>query len=146
MRRSLPGRLAFADAWAVEVRPDDPTDPREWARALFRAERLPPLIRWVFAMRNKLEYRLGAKHPGVPEPYTGFPIYQESGNRLMVGVDQVSLSFRVDLIVLPRQARVATAVCLHNRLGRLYWGFVRPLHPSFAHMTLSHLYFDPKPE
>jgi hypothetical protein len=121
----LPG-ASFADSYGWQAA-DAEVDAVPVARALFDA---PP--RWIdalMALRNLLVALIGLK----PAPITGFPVLHQSPDRMVLGLDDHHLDFRI--IVLadgdgtePRRITLGTVVRTHNLLGRAYLAVVIPFH------------------
>jgi len=122
-------RWDFADAYEMTLSAGADDDPMRWAHMLFAA---PP--RWISAtmrLRNALVAPFGLQRPAPAA--TGFPVLASSDREVLLGLDDVHLDFRASILTRERDGRrvvtVSTMVRLHNRLGRAYFGLVRPVHP-----------------
>jgi|tagenome__1003787_1003787.scaffolds.fasta_scaffold20173613_1 hypothetical protein len=122
-------RQDFADAYEMTLPAGADDDPMRWAQSMFAA---PP--RWISAamrLRNALVARFGLQRP--PRPATGFPLLASTDREVLLGLDDAHLDFRASILTRQRNGRpvvtVSTVVRLHNRLGRAYFGIVRPVHP-----------------
>jgi Protein of unknown function (DUF2867) len=98
--------------------------------------RVPRWIRALMAMRNCLVAPLGLK-TGRDKVTTAsrrigiFPVITETPERMVLGLDDRHLDFRVAIEVIPlggarRQVTATTLVCTHTRLGRAYLAIVLP--------------------
>jgi len=120
----------FADAYRV-----GDADPH--LGALAAAQRMTQPLPWVsflLAIRNLLVAPFGLKdgHERLPAGVTRlgiFPLLSESPDRVVLGMDDKHLDFRV-VIDAPGTGEVTgtTLVRTHNRLGRLYLRLVLPFH------------------
>ena len=115
----LPG-WDHADAYEVDaVAPDAPTA----ARALFAVTgrgRLVLGLRDVLVRPLRLEPALGVRDEV-------FSVLHRSPGRVVLGLDDRHLDFRVLVDVLPRQLRCTTGI-RRRPLGRAYFGVVGPFH------------------
>ncbi|MEW6642774.1 MAG: DUF2867 domain-containing protein [Pseudomonadota bacterium] len=120
----------FADAFRV-----DAVDPA--LGAFTAAQRMTRPLPWVsalLALRNLLVAPFGLKHGREPLPggmtrLGIFPLLSESPERVVLGLDDKHLDFRL-VIDAPGTGEVTgtTLVRTHNRLGRLYLRLVLPFH------------------
>ncbi|RST10273.1 DUF2867 domain-containing protein [Streptomyces sp. WAC05374] len=69
-----------------------------------------------------------------------FPVNAVEGGELLLGQDAAHLDFRASLLVEDHSVTLSTVVRTHNRLGRLYFGAVRHVHPYMARMMLRRTY------
>ncbi|MGA4862384.1 DUF2867 domain-containing protein [Streptomyces lavendulocolor] len=65
-----------------------------------------------------------------------FPVMASEGDELLLGQDARHLDFRASLLVGERDVTLSTVVRTHNRLGRLYFGAVRHVHPFMTRLVL----------
>ncbi|ORT56844.1 DUF2867 domain-containing protein [Streptomyces sp. CB03238] len=65
-----------------------------------------------------------------------FPVKAVEGDELLLGEDAGHLDFRASLLVDQEGVTLSTVVKTHNRLGRLYFGVVRQVHPFMARRML----------
>ena len=96
--------------------------------------------RWIGALmrlRNLIVAPLGLKTSGEHEPAPGgligmFPVLSETPERLVAGLDDAHLDFRVVIEIAPRQTgwrvTTTTVVLTHNLLGRSYLALILPFH------------------
>jgi hypothetical protein len=130
----------FIDAWAVEVFPEDPASPADWAHAVFGLAGMPSAVRGLLALRDALVKPFGiGVMDGPAQPFTGFPLLDQGDDEVVLGADDRHLSFRVGLRVQPTEAVVTTTVTVLNWFGHLYWPVVRRFHPLVVKMILRRL-------
>jgi len=115
---------------------------------------MPPWAKTLLAIRNVVVRPLGLKPdgktgaPGRDARVDIFPIIDESADRIVLGLDDRHLNFR---IVLERTAsedgseaatrtgdriRVTTLVRRHNLFGRAYIAAITPFHKAIAAASL----------
>jgi hypothetical protein len=121
--RILPG-YQFADAYKVQA--IHGVDAIASTRMAFA--HLPVWARALMGMRNRLGRLVGLK----PAPRTGFPVIQESSDRVILGFDDKHLDFRVVVAVAGGFATVTTIVRWHNAWGRAYLAAIMPFHRVIA--------------
>ena len=100
--------------------------------------RMPWWIRALMAVRNRLVAPLGLKTGRDRAIATSrrigfFPIVTETPERVVLGLDDKHLDFRIAVDVAKlegarRQTTATTLVRCHNLLGRLYLAAVLPFH------------------
>ena len=132
----------FADAWGAPL-----ADPALTPTEIFlRVTRATP--RWVstaMSIRNRLVRLVGLKDVGALERTNGTPlriygpgdrlgiftVLETNATELLMGIDDHHLDVRVSVLKPPAAGRyvVATAVRIHNRMGRLYMAPVGRMHP-----------------
>lgn len=128
-------RALMSDAYRLIVE-EEALDASTAANRMFG--RMPWWIRALMAMRNRLVTPLGLK-TGCDEAITMsrrigfFPIVTETPERVVLGLDDKHLDFRIAVDVTKlegarRQTTVTTLVRTHNLLGRLYLAAVLPFH------------------
>ena len=83
--------------------------------------------RRVLALRDLAVRPVGLRPAGGGEALL-FPVLEESPQRVVTGLDDRHLDFRVIITVSPGAARCTTVVRRHGRLGRLYFAVVGPFH------------------
>lgn len=98
----------------------------------------PWWIRTLLAMRNRLVAPLGLKTGRETTKISSrrigfFPIITETPERVVLGLDDRHLDFRIAIDVAPlggaqRQITATTLVRTHNLLGRFYLAAVMPFH------------------
>lgn len=134
VRQLLP-EANFADAFSLVV--DDPG--LDAVAAAHRAmERPPGWIVSLMALRDLLVRPLGLRtrhdQPLMrTERIGGFPVLSQTPQRVVMGLDDQHLDFRlaVDVAELDARRREVTATTLvktHNRLGRAYLTLILPFH------------------
>lgn len=133
----------WADAFEVEYG-SGTTDMTSLARQTVGA--MPKWARALLALRNILVAPFGLKADGAtdavrPENQVGmFPILHQSQDRIVLGLDDKHLDFR---IVLERiktgdqhMLRATTLVTRHNLFGRFYISIVTPFHKRIVKSVL----------
>lgn len=119
---------------------------RQAADAVFG--RSPFWIRGLMGARNLIVAPFGLKRPrrfAKPDKSRvgAFPILEESADRLLAGLDDRHLDFRVIVEVKANHGTnlvtVTSLVCTHNLLGRLYLGCVAPFHRRIVPALLRRL-------
>jgi Protein of unknown function (DUF2867) len=140
----LPG-AGFQDAFGVSVA-DTSLTARQAAEAIFGQP--PDWIRGLMAMRNFIVAPLGLKRPNPNEGKRNdrvgiFPVLSDCENRLVGGLDDTHLDFRVIVDVSASRetsfVTVTTLVRTHNLLGRLYLAGVMPFHRTIVRTLLGRL-------
>jgi hypothetical protein len=132
--RPLLSGAQFADAFCITV--DERT-----LNARRAAERMtapgPRWIAWLLALRNRLVAPFGLKTPAAAADSTAntvgiFPVISETSTRLVAGLDDKHLDFRVVVDVEPcdhgQRVTATTLVLTHNLLGRIYLAVILPFH------------------
>jgi hypothetical protein len=120
------------DCWTTPLLPGDPEHPDDWARMLFGGR--PGVLMRLRDLAVKpfgLQVSTTSGHAS-----TGFPRLAFDGDELLLGLDDRHLDFRVGIRVRERTVHVTTTVRIHNRLGRIYWGVVRLVHPVVVRRLL----------
>jgi hypothetical protein len=130
----LPQAL-MSDAYRLVVN-EEGLDASTAANRMFR--RMPWWIRALMVMRNGLVAPLGLKTGREKAMATSrkigfFPIFTETPERVVLGLDDKHLDFRIAVDVAKlegarRQITATTLVRSHNLLGRLYLAAVLPFH------------------
>jgi hypothetical protein len=115
----LPG-WDVADAYVVDSAPQDATAA---ARALFQTTGRG---RAVLRLRDLLVRPLGLE-PALGARHELFPVLHRSADRVVLGLDDRHLDFRVLVDVSHGQVRCTTGV-RRRRLGRAYFAVVGPVH------------------
>lgn len=133
VRALLPG-ASFADAYSLTVA--EPLDAMTAARRAF--ERTPAWIGALMALRNRAVAPLGLKTVAsetldASKMIGFFPLISATPDRVVAGLDDRHLDFRVALDTVPlgggrTQVTAATVVRTRNRWGRLYLAAVLPFH------------------
>jgi hypothetical protein len=133
--RSLLPEADFADAFSLIV--DDPSV--DAVTAATRAIDRPPgwissLMRLRDAIVRPLGLRAGDDASLVRMDRIGvFPVLSRTPERVVLGLDDKHLDFRLAIDVAPLDARrrevvATTLVQTHNRLGRTYLAIILPFH------------------
>lgn len=132
-RAFLPG-AQFADAFTLTVS-DSALDARGAAQRLFGTS--PGWVRGLLKLRDAIVAPLGITTTKavqqVPADRVGmFPVLSETPQRLIAGLDDSHLDFRVLVDVAPAQGgtriTATTVVLTHNWLGRVYLTVIMPFH------------------
>jgi hypothetical protein len=138
----LPG-ADFADAWRL--------DGLAAADALTLAGRAfgssPKWIEALLVLRNLLVAPFGLKTGRTADPSAGpfigiFPIISQRPDRVVMGLDDHHLDFRVVVEIAPSAGRTVAAtattyVRTHNFGGRLYMMVIKPFHRVIVRSMLS---------
>jgi Protein of unknown function (DUF2867) len=124
----------FVDAYSVTV---DGTalDSRHAAEKMLARgpQWIDALIRW----RNRLVAPFGLKRPAPTGAVSAaaigiFPVLSESPDRLVAGLNDKHLDFRVVIDVVSagagQRVTATTLVLTHNLLGRIYLAIILPFH------------------
>lgn len=146
LRASL-HRVDFADAYEVLL--NDPSMQVSHAYwAVFGSE--PVWVSWLMRLRGRIAVCFGLAHPfnmarisvgSVPLFEAGLRagpcmVQSISDCELIVGDDDKHLNFRISTFKSQRDGQsfvtIATAVQIHNVLGRAYMLFVKPFHRFIA--------------
>jgi len=133
----LPG-AQFADAFRMALA-DGALDAPAAARRMIG--RMPRWSARLMALRNRLVAPFGLKHP-TPAPAGSadrigiFPILTQAPDRIVLGLDDKHLDFRlvVDVATIDGRHSVTatTIVKTHNLLGRTYLATIMPFHRLIA--------------
>ncbi len=124
----------FIDAYSLMVN-DAALDARHAAEKM--TTRWPRWVRALHHLRNRLVAPLGLKTPaptgnGAPDRVGIFPVISERPDRLVAGLDDAHLDFRLVVDVAgtgaDRRVTATTLVLTHNLLGRLYLALILPFH------------------
>jgi hypothetical protein len=124
----------FADAFRITVTEPDLDAPTAAKRMLARN---PAWVTGLMRLRNLIVRPLGLKTPvpstGAGETRIGmFPVIASTPQRVVVGLDDSHLDFRVMVDVVRQDQRTdvttTTIVKTHNRLGRCYLAAILPFH------------------
>lgn len=120
----------FTDTYSTHV--TEPLDATEAAKRM--VGRRPPWVNGLLVLRNLavLPFGLTRGAPAGTERIGIFPVLSKSPDRVVLGLDDTHLDFRVVVEVLPDDGgqcvTATTVVRTKNRLGRLYLAAVKPLH------------------
>ena len=131
MRALLP-QARMSDAYRLVVN-DGTLDATTAAYRIFGC--IPWWVRALMALRNHLVAHLGLK-TGIDKEVRRigfFPVISETPERVLLGLDDKHLDFRIAVDVVPlagaqRQVTTTTMVRTHNLLGRIYLVIVLPFH------------------
>lgn len=129
----------WADAFEITTRRRF-ASMREVAQATVGS--MPSWSRWLLKARNIVVRPFGLKPDGTTDAPDRnaridiFPILDETTDRIVLGLDDAHLNFR---IVIERysleaggQIRVTTLVQRHNLFGRMYIAVITPFHKAIA--------------
>jgi hypothetical protein len=128
----LPG-AQFIDAYSVTV--NAALDARHAAEKM--TARGPRWIEALLGLRNRLVAPLGLKTAvptgnSAPDRVGIFPVLSETPDRLVAGLDDAHLDFRLVVDVAgsgtERRVTATTLVLTHNLLGRAYLAVILPFH------------------
>lgn len=117
----------------------------------------PKWMNGLFSLRNRMVAVFKLKTPSITAEQRGsdadrweigkqsgiFKIFGKSGREILLGEDDKHLDVRVSLYLEPngdnegeKKVTVTTVVVLHNRLGRFYFFFVKPIHRIIVPLLL----------
>ncbi len=119
----LPG-WDYADAYECRTGSRRPSDAMTVARSLLAPS---SSARRLLGLRDLVVRPLGLR-PASGGEVLLFPLLEESPYRVVSGLDDRHLDFRVIVTVSSGVARCTTVVRHHGRLGRLYFAVVGPFH------------------
>ncbi len=134
----------FGDAFAIEVN-DTMLSAPQAARLAFSQP--PGWVAKLLTLRNIVVAPFGLKsgeEPDLSGPHMGLPVFSSSPERVVLGIDDMHLNFRliVDVVDLNEATRRVTATTLvqrNNLLGRVYLATVLPFHKILVPALLSRL-------
>ncbi|TJZ54435.1 DUF2867 domain-containing protein [Streptomyces piniterrae] len=143
VERVVTGRVREPVRWSPRVRLFNRL---EWSRA--KGIALPAearLARRAFPRTDfedawQLDLRPGM--PADPAAWQGvlrgasFPVVGREDGEILLGEDAGHLDFRASLLVADGRVTLGTVVRFHHAGGRLYWAFVRRVHPFMARLML----------
>ncbi|MFK8103273.1 MAG: DUF2867 domain-containing protein [Saprospiraceae bacterium] len=153
----------YADSYRASITdPEAKVDLNRVAKAFFTAA--PPWVAYLFELRNKIVGLIGLKTgAAVDDPASIlakadfkagdqlglFKVYERSIQEMILGADDQHLDFRVSLFLTEvvaeqRELTVTTIVDFHNRLGRIYFFFVKPFHQLIVKRMLKAMLHDLK--
>lgn len=140
--------IHYRDAYRSEVHAAGILAPEDVFKAFFRSA--PAWISSLLALRNRIVRAFGLKAPAPeknreeklrdlkvePGEAVGlFHVFSKTGREVLAGEDDKHLDFRVSFFLDPPESpggpygfTLSTAVQIKNRLGRLYFGMVKPFH------------------
>ncbi|MEL6921325.1 MAG: DUF2867 domain-containing protein [Pseudomonadota bacterium] len=134
----------WADAYQVVVSP-----PFRSAReaSLAAIESFPDWFRPLLALRELVVFPFGLKHAGETAQHTDtigiFPVYEDALHRLVAGLDDKHLDFRIvvdlDEVAGGQAVTLTTVITRHNMLGRTYLQLVLPFHRAIIRLALQRL-------
>jgi hypothetical protein len=136
-RNLLPG-AQFADAFRTAL-PAGPQDAPAVARRMIG--RMPGWVGRLLRLRSLMVAPFGLKHPatapaGSPDSIGIFPILTQAPERIVLGLDDKHLDFRLVVDVAQIEGRpsvtATTIVKTHNLLGRTYLAAIMPFHRLIA--------------
>ena len=132
----------FVDAFRITV-DDNALDARRAAERMMA--RGPRWVETLITVRNRVVAPFGLKTPAPTRTSTAdtigiFPVLSETPSRVVAGLDDIHLDFRVvvDVVAEPSGRRVTatTLVLTHNLLGRVYLRIILPFHRLIARTML----------
>jgi hypothetical protein len=133
----LPG-AQFADAFRLAL-PGSALDAPTAARRM--VGRLPRWASRLMTLRNSIVAPFGLKRPasapaGSSDRIGIFPILAQTSDRIVLGLDDKHLDFRLVVDVAPidggQSVTATTIVKTHNLLGRTYLATIMPFHRIIA--------------
>lgn len=137
-------RVDFQDAFAVDVDPSLPHDPRWWADQMLANP--PKSVAVLMGARNLMMKPFGLKTGELDESGENevFKPLAQTESELLVGTDDRHLNFRGNLVTEASENKltitIGTVVKFNNRFGRAYFVPVRPMHAHvIVPMMLRHL-------
>lgn len=137
-------RIDFQDAFAIDVDPSLPSDPKWWADQMLANP--PKSVAALMATRNLAMKPFGLKTGELDESGENevFKPLAQNESELLVGTDDRHLNFRGNLVTESSPGKltltIGTVVKFNNRFGRAYFVPVRPMHAYvIVPMMLRHL-------
>lgn len=123
--------IDLLDAYALPWHPRLPSDPREWAEAIFH--RPPAWVMTLLGVRQLLVGLVGiARDDG-----SAFTIRERTAQEALLGTDEDHLDFRASVHVSPEAVTLTTVARSNSLRGRLYLLPVRVLHPVVVRAMLA---------
>lgn len=137
---ALPG-ATYRDAFALVL--PERIDAKEAIRRTLGTS--PGWVSTLMALRKAIVAPFGLKHGSAPEGRERigfFPILSETEDRVILGLDDRHLDFRIvaDVERMPDGTSRLTATTLvktHNRLGRIYLATIMPFHRAIVPAMLN---------
>ena len=125
----------FADAYALDIAA--PILAPEAARRAFGG--MPSWARHLLTLRNAVVGPLGLKTRATGDgPSLGmFPILLSTPSRVVLGMDDRHLDFRIVVDVQGNRVTMTTLVQRHGWAGRAYLALVLPFHKRIVPATLA---------
>ena len=122
-------RVDAADTYTTPLRADDSREPAAWQAGLFAG--IPGWVSALMGVRHVLVKPFGLETGGAKSLGDGFPVLSSSPTRIVMGIDDKHLDFRLVVDVDEPAGDVAftTLVQIHGRSGRAYWAVVKHFHP-----------------
>jgi hypothetical protein len=102
---------------------------------------LPKWVRVLMKLRNRMVQPFGLQAGAIEDAAAPFPVIGRNGDEiLMEGIDG-HLNFRVSVLIDREQSHIFTTTLVHynNRLGRLYFFFVKPFHQLIVRSMVKRL-------
>jgi hypothetical protein len=123
------GRVDAGDTFTTPLLAEDSRDPMAWRAGLFAG--VPGWVSALMGVRHVLVKPIGLETGEKKSLGDGFPVLSSSPARVVMGIDDKHLDFRLVVDVDEPAGLVAltTLVQLHGRLGPVYWAVVRHFHP-----------------
>ena len=143
--RGLLAGAQFADAYRVTVAGDGIDARRAANMALIYSPRWMTVL---LQLRNYLVAPFGLKTPAPTSAADAdtigiFPVLSDTPNRLVAGLGDKHLDFRVVVDVaasgLGQEVTLTTLVLTHNLFGRAYLTVIKPFHRLVARAKLRHV-------
>ncbi|MDR1603201.1 MAG: DUF2867 domain-containing protein [Gracilibacteraceae bacterium] len=114
--------------------------------------KLPPWIIWLMKMRDVMMRPFGlktGKDLGFEHKKPGaefFTKIAQNENELIMGENDRHLNFRVSVLIdrLSSYVYLTTAVHYNNRMGKVYFFFIKPFHKIIVKSALRRVMSDPK--
>lgn len=140
----------LADAFAITLPPDAPSDTESLARILLATP--PRWFRWLLACRDAIVKPFGIQTSGQLRKRLAvggsahidfFPVLSVDANELIIGENDSHLDFRTSVLVRSRgglderEVVLTSVVRCHNRIGKLYTWLIAPFHRRVVSSMLS---------
>lgn len=136
--RYEPFRVDYSDSYSLDVKPGAELRPKDLLESVFSDT--PRWVNLLMKIRNALVSPFGLE---TGDLRTGLreKIVEESERQAVLYSDDKHLIFKVSLSIYPLREGlcrigISTAVCYHNRLGRVYFRLIRPFHRLIVRRTL----------
>lgn len=133
----------WADAFELEFLSDKRTA-RTIASSTLGAS--PKWLELLLSIRNTVVrpfgLKMGKETDGQPSNSIGFfPVLEETDNRVVVGLNDTHLDFRIIVELMKRESTtkvlMTTLIRRHNLFGKLYLAVVSPFHKFIVPRVLS---------
>ncbi|MDR1385686.1 MAG: DUF2867 domain-containing protein [Planctomycetaceae bacterium] len=122
----------YCDSYRITKLTDDTA-----TQVMLQFFKLPKWANGLLSLRNLITKPFGLK----TEWGTVFPIIDQNGNEVLMGVDDKHLNFRVSVLIDRERSHICitTAVHYNNRWGKMYFLIIKPFHRIIVHSMIKRL-------